>query len=153
MSRRVLIRSRSLETAVAQLEDMVAADYKEIFKQHFDDLEETAQAIEQDAREMAPKLTGKLSISISVHVSHSNRWPGIIATASAKNNGYDYALIQEENEDYSHYGPKEQAHYLSQPFVWYISDLYERLTDKELELPDDLQDISDYEPNPRGKRK
>lgn len=60
---------------------------------------------------------GTLRDSIDIHVSYSPRYPGIIAVATAKNplTGYDYALVQEQNEQYKH-RKGARAHYLAQPF-------------------------------------
>ena len=135
MPRRVIIRSRQLDTVVAQLEVMIAAQWKEIFKQHIDDLEAAAEWITADAQELVPLLTGKLQNSINVRVSKSNRYPGLIATASAKSKkGFDYALIQEENEEFSHEGVR-QAHYLSEPFYNIIDEFFFEWTGKHLQRP------------------
>ena len=136
MPRRVVIRSRDLSTAVAQLEQMVAADYKQIWKEHLDDLEALADWIVEDARALVPVDTGKLKSSIQARVSKSNRYPGIMVSASAKakyNRGFDYALIQEENEKFSH--EIGQAHYLSEPFYKLLDDFYYERTGRHLTKP------------------
>ena len=136
MPRKVVIRRQNLNTAVAQLEAQVRADYKAFLKDHVEMLEELATWIEDDAREIVPVDKGKLRDSISVRVSKSARYPGIIASASAKSKrGFDYALIQEENENFSHVEPG-QAHYLSQPFYSILSDYYYEWTGKQLEIPE-----------------
>ena len=135
MARRVIIRSRELNTAVAQLEEMVARDYKEIWKEHIDDLEFMAEIIVEDAQELVPLDTGKLQRSIQARVSKSPRYPGLIVSASAKDHGYDYALIQEENEDFSH-DEGRQAHYLSEPFYNILNQFYEQYTGQSIEYPD-----------------
>lgn len=136
MARKVVIRRQSLNTAIAQLEAQVRAEYKEIWKQHLDDLVVAAEWIQEDAKAIAPVLTGKLRESINVRVSKSHRYPGIIASASAcSNRGFDYALIQEENENFSHEIPG-QAHYLSQPFYNILDDFYYEWTGKHLETPE-----------------
>ena len=137
MARRVIIRSRSYNTAVAQLEEMVAADYKAIWKQHIDDLEYACESIVEVAQTLVPERTGKLHDSISARVSRSNCWPGLIVTASAFDKGFDYALIQEQNEEFEHYKPDAQAHYLRDAFFGEIEALYSDWTGKEIELPDE----------------
>lgn len=135
MARRVIIRSRDLNTAIAQLEEMVAEDYKEIWKEHVDDLEAAADWIAEDARALAPVDTGKLRDSIQARVSRSPRYPGLIVSAAAKsksNPSFDYALIQEENESFSH--EVGQAHYLSEPFARIIDDFYYEYTGEHLDL-------------------
>ena len=136
MARKVVIRRQNLNTAVAQLEAQIRADYKRIWKEHIDDLEVAADWIESDARAIAPALAGKLRDSINVRVSKSPRYPGIIASASAKSpRGFDYALIQEENEEFSHEDPG-QAHYLSQPLYQILDSFYYEWTGKHLQVPE-----------------
>ena len=137
MARRVIIRSRKLSTAVAQVEEMVAADYKEIWKEHIEDLEAIADWVVQDARVLAPVDTGKLRDSIKAAVSKSPRYPGLMVSASAKakyKKSFDYALIQEENEDFSH--EVGQAHYLSEPFFNLVDEFYFEYTGKHLVAPE-----------------
>lgn len=135
MAKKVVIRRQNLGTAIAQLEAQVRAEYKQIWKDHIEDLEAAAEWIEADAREIVPLLTGKLRDSISVRVSKSPRYPGLIASASAKSKrGFDYALIQEENEEFSHEDVR-QAHYLSQPFFAILDDFYFEWTGKHLTIP------------------
>lgn len=136
MPRRVIIRSRQLNTAVAQLEEMVKADYKEIWKNHIDDLQAIAEWIVDDAKALVPVDTGKLHDSIWARVSKSTRYPGLIVQASAKKKGFDYALIQEENELFSH--DIGQAHYLSEPFYNLLNDFYSEITNMQLQKPDDF---------------
>lgn len=136
MARRVTIRSRKLNTAVAQLEEMVKADYKTIWKEHIDDLEAIADWIVDDAMELVPLNKGKLQASIHARVSKSPRYPGLIVSASAKKKGFDYALIQEENEEFSHEGVR-QAHYLSEPFYNLLDQYYADITNgKHLSKPE-----------------
>lgn len=80
-------------------------------------LERAADHLFSRSIDIVPVKSGELMQSIEVTVSKSPRYPGIIATATARNprTGYDYALIQEENEDYEH-EPPGQAHYLGEPF-------------------------------------
>lgn len=135
MARRVIIRSRQLNTAVAQIEEMVKRDYKDIWKEHLDDLEAIAEWVVQDARELVPLDTGKLLESIHARVSKSPRWPGIIVQATAKDKGFDYALIQEENVHFSH-DIGRQHHYLSEPFYNLVDSFYYEYTGKHLDIPE-----------------
>lgn len=91
------------------------------------DMEDLADEIYANASSLVPYDTWELQSSIQVDVSRSPRYPGIIATASAKNpkTGYDYALIQEENEDYEH-EPGRQAHYLAEPFEKAVQEYFRR---------------------------
>lgn len=87
-------------------------------------LEDTADYIYQEAFARVPVKTGELQDSIQVDISRSPRYPGIIATATARNQktGYDYALIQEVNEDYVH--EVGEAHYLENPFREAVDDFF-----------------------------
>ena len=156
--RRVVIRGKDgIGTDISQLEAMVRQDYDEIMKEHIEDLQEVAEQIQADATYLVPLATGALEASIDVHVSKGYRYPGIIAHASALHEGFDYALIQEENEEFEHtessFNEKGQeviddsvrsAHYLGGPFALNISELYRELTGKELALPANLLHAKDY---------
>lgn len=152
MARRVVIRSRDIGTGVAQLEEMIKRDFKEIYKDHMEDLEATAEAIVERASYIVPNSTGRLASSISARVSNSKRYPGLMVSASAKSHGFDYALIQEENEKFSHgerldlgdEANQRMAHYLGGSFAIEISYLFEELTNRELELPEELEHAKDY---------
>lgn len=145
MARRVVIRSRVLNTAVAQLEELVKKDYKEIWKYHLEDLEKLADEIVEEAITLVPVDTGKLRDSIQARVSKSPRWPGIIVSASAKYRGFDYALIQEENEDFSH--EVGQAHYLSEAFFVSIDNWYYNYSGRVLDVPE-----TNYHPYTKGEK-
>ena len=80
-----------------------------------EELEKTAEKIYDEAVAQVPYKTGKLENSIYVRVSKSKSKPGLVAGASAREHGYDYAGIQHENEDYIH-PIKGKAHYISDPF-------------------------------------
>lgn len=63
-----------------------------------------------------PYDTGKLESSVRVAVTKDKRRPGINASASARSDqGYNYAGIQHENENFSHTKPGAKAHYISDP--------------------------------------
>lgn len=150
MAYKVLIRGgigrkggTSYKTAVKSTERMIREQFNTIWKNHIQDLEEIAEYIEEDAHILVPKDTGKLDSSILVYVTKSKRYPGIIAHAYANSGGkpgpggykgFDYALIQETNEDYSHDDPNESAHYLGGPFVIHTAQLYRELTGEKLKV-------------------
>lgn len=92
------------------------------------ELERVAYDIEQGAIARVPVDTHALQRSIQVTVSHSSRYPGVIATAEAHNihTGYDYAFIQEVNEEYNHPNGG-QAHYLEEPFREAVDEFYQRM--------------------------
>lgn len=147
MARRVLIRDRNANTVVAHMEEMLRAQYQAIYKAHRDKLEEVAEQIESDAQYLVPEDTGTLADSIRVYVTNSNRYPGIIASASAHGrykpgiggySGYDYAMAQEIGEEYSHEKPEASAHYLGGPFVVNIASLYHELTGQPLKVSKDM---------------
>lgn len=146
MARRVLIRNRTLNTDVAQLEEMIKADYKTIWKEHQQDLQDMADRIVDDAKAVVPLDTGKLQSSIQARVSKSNRYPGLIVQASAKKKGFDYALIQEETEWFSHL-PGRTAHYLGGCFARVLDLWYYRRTKQNLVLPESLQNAIDFVEN------
>lgn len=153
MARRVLIRSRDISTAIAQMEEMIKDQYKSIWRDFREDLEDAADIIESNARYLVPKETGALEESIHVYVTNSRRYPGIIASAHALARykpgpggykAFDYAIAQEENEEYSHKTDEESAHYLGGSFAVAMVDLYYDLTGKELELSEKLAHAYDY---------
>lgn len=79
-------------------------------------LSEESKIIYSEAVSEAPYRTGKLERSIYVRVSRDKRRPGLVAGASARVKGYNYAGIQHENELFRH--PKKgKAHYISDPFA------------------------------------
>ena len=91
-----------------------------------EELEKSAQTIKAEAIAKVPYKTGKLERSIYVRVSKDKRRPGIVAGASARSkDGYNYAGIQHENEDYRH--TKGQAHFISEPFNKEVERLKQRL--------------------------
>lgn len=98
-----------------------------------EELDKTAQAIKVKAIAQAPYKTGKLEQSIYVRVSRNKRRPGLVAGASAKSSGYDYAGIQHENTQY-HHPIKGKAHYISDPFNQEVTNLKRRLR-RKLKVP------------------
>ena len=91
-----------------------------------EELEKSAQRIKTDAIAKVPYRTGKLERSIYVRVAKDKKRPGIVAGASARSkDGYNYAGIQHENENYSH--TKGQAHFISEPFNAEVKRLKRRI--------------------------
>lgn len=93
------------------------------------EFEKSAQAIKAKAVAQAPYRTGKLEKAIYVRVSRDKRRPGIVAGASAKSKGYDYAGIQHENTSFNH-PIKGKAHYISDPYTQETNNLKRRLRRK-----------------------
>lgn len=93
------------------------------------ELEKSAQTIKAEAIAQTPYKTGKLERSVYVRVSRNKRQPGLVAGASAKANGYDYAGIQHEATHFDH-PIKGKAHYISDPFNEEVRKLKHRLRRK-----------------------
>ena len=87
---------------------------------------EEAPRIEETAKIRTPEKTGKLKESVKVRVSRDKRRPGLYAQASAKNRGYDYALIQHENRSYNHPNGG-QAKFLESAFVEGVERIERRI--------------------------
>lgn len=91
-----------------------------------EELEKSAQRIKAEAVAKVPYKTGKLERSIYVRVAKDKKRPGIVAGASARSkDGYNYAGIQHENENYQH--TKGQAHFISEPFNAEVKRLKQRI--------------------------
>ena len=97
------------------------------------ELEKSAQKIKAEAIAQTPYETGKLEDSVYVLVSRDKRKPGLVAGASAKDNGYDYSGIQHEETSYDH-PIKGKAHYISDPFKKEVATLKRRLK-RRLKMP------------------
>lgn len=93
------------------------------------ELEKSAQTIKAEAIAQTPYETGKLEKSVYVRVSRDKLQPGLVAGASAKDNGYDYAGIQHEATHFDH-PIKGKAHYISDPFNKEVRNLKRRLRRK-----------------------
>lgn len=87
---------------------------------------EEAPRIEETAKIRTPEKTGKLKESVKVRVSRDKRRPGLYAQASARNRGYDYALIQHENLSYNHPNGG-QAKFLESAFVEGVERIERRI--------------------------
>ena len=97
------------------------------------ELARSADRIYADAVAQTPYKTGKLENAVYVRVSKNKSKPGIVAGASAKSHGYDYAGIQHENTDFKHL-IKGKAHYISDPFNQEIERLQRRIRRKFRDL-------------------
>lgn len=93
------------------------------------ELEQSAQTIKAEAIAQTPYKTGELERAVYVRVSRNKRQPGLVAGASAKANGYDYAGIQHEDTHFDH-PIKGKAHYISDPFNEEVRKLKRRLRRK-----------------------
>ena len=91
-----------------------------------DELEHTAERIYSEAIAQTPYNTGKLESSVYVKVSRSKTKPDLVAGASAREHGYNYAAIQHENENYKH-PIKGKAHYISDPFKKEVDLMRQRI--------------------------
>ena len=98
-----------------------------------EELEKSAQKIKAEAISQTPYETGGLEDSVYVRVSRDKKKPGLVAGASAKDNGYDYAGIQHEETSYEH-PIKGKAHYISDPFKKEVANLKKRLK-RRLKVP------------------
>lgn len=98
-----------------------------------EELEKSAQKIKAEAIAQTPYETGELEDSVYVRVSRDKRKPGLVAGASAKDNGYDYSGIQHEGTSYEH-PIKGKAHYISDPFNKEVANLKRRLK-RRLKVP------------------
>ena len=94
-----------------------------------EELEKSAQTIKAEAIAQTPYKTGQLEKSVYVRVSRNKRNPGLVAGASAKDNGYDYAGIQHEATHFTH-PIKGKAHYISDPFNKEVTNLKRRIRRK-----------------------
>lgn len=98
-------------------------------------IQEEAVKLKAEIIAETPYDTGKLEASVRVSVSKDKRRPGLNASASARSpQGYDYAGIQHEREDFNH--PKKgKAHYISDPFKRATERIEQRLS-REVTLND-----------------
>ena len=91
-----------------------------------EELEKSAPRIKTEAIAKVPYKTGKLERAIYVRVAKDKKRPGLVAGASARSkDGYNYAGIQHENENYQH--TKGQAHFISEPFNAEVKRLKQRI--------------------------
>lgn len=79
-------------------------------------LKEEAPILRSEIIAEIPYKTGALEASVKVRVTEDKRRPGINASASARSKqGYNYAGIQHENEEFEHSKPGAKAHFISDP--------------------------------------
>lgn len=89
-------------------------------------LSEEAQIIYAEAIAETPYKTGKLEKSVYVRVARDTRRPGLVAGASARSNGINYAGIQHETTYFKH-PIKGKDHYISDPFYRGIRRIEKKL--------------------------
>lgn len=95
-----------------------------------EELQKSAEKILSEAIARVPYQTGKLERSIYVRVSKDKHRGGLVAGASARaSNGYNYAGIQHENENFNH-PIKGEAHFVSDPFNKEVERLKARLRER-----------------------
>ena len=87
---------------------------------------EEAPRIEETAKIRTPEKTGKLKEPVKVRARRAKRRPELYAQASARNRGYDYALIQHENLSYNHPNGG-QAKFLESAFVEGVERIERRI--------------------------
>ena len=92
-------------------------------------LTDEALKVQQVAKMRTPVDSAKLQRSVRVSVSKDEHKPGMYASASALNNGYNYAYIQHENESYNHPNGG-QAKYLESAFVEGVERIERRLREE-----------------------
>ena len=79
-------------------------------------LREEAPILRSEILAEIPYKSGALESSVRVSVSRDKRRPGLNASASARSpQGYNYAGIQHENEEFEHSKPGAKAHFISDP--------------------------------------
>lgn len=89
-------------------------------------LEQESGKILAQAKQETPFKTGRLEDSVYVKVSRDKKRPGLVISASARNEGFNYAGIQHENTSF-HHPIKGKAHYLRDPFNRGIRRIKRRL--------------------------
>lgn len=96
---------------------------------------EEAKEMKIECQARVPLDTGRLQSSIYVIVDTKPGNCKIRAGAKAVNphDGYNYAPVQHENEDYSHEDDERGPYYISEPFDFTVEVIRQRL-EKELKL-------------------
>lgn len=121
--------SASVTKSVQKAKKNLTKFLKELDTVPVQELERSAQTIKAEAIAQTPYKTGKLERAVYVRVFRNKRQPGLVAGASAKANGYDYAGIQHEATHFDH-PIKGKAHYISDPFNEEVRKLKRRLRRK-----------------------
>lgn len=106
------------------LEDYLAWVGKNLDKE----VDKLAENIYISALKIVPYDEGRLSAGIYSRRSRSKRKRGIVVGAKAMHKGYNYAVIQHENEEYFHDYPRE-AKFIEKPFDDELEKFYERMRD------------------------
>lgn len=91
-------------------------------------LKEEAPILHGEIIAEIPYKTGALEASVRVEVSKDKRRPGINASASARSKqGYNYAGIQHENEEFKHSKAGAKAHFISDPLDRCIERIQQKM--------------------------
>lgn len=93
------------------------------------ELEKSANVILSNAIAQTPYRSGKLERAVYVRVSKDKNRPGLVAGASAKSNGYDYAGIQHDSRNFVH-PIKGKAFFIRDPFNAEVTNLKRRIRRK-----------------------
>lgn len=95
------------------------------------ELDELSSEMLAEMQRRTPYESGKLESGVYCRRSNSAKTKGIVAGATAMNKGYNYAVVQHENEEFEH-PIKGEAHFVSEPFREgvdrFISNIKRRLT-------------------------
>lgn len=118
-------RTRSVQDARKRLEKFL----KTVDKVPRELLDVYAEKIYNNAVAETPYKTGKLENAVYVRPSKSKTRVMLVAGASARHKGYNYAGIQHENESYNH-PIKGKAHYISDPFNEGTNQMEKELREK-----------------------
>lgn len=114
--------TKSVQRARKNLTDFL----KKLDSVPVEEIAKSAQTIKAEAIAQTPYESGKLEKSVYVRVSRDKKRPGIVAGASARAGGFNYAGIQHEETSYEH-PIKGKAHYISDPFNDEVKKLKKRI--------------------------
>lgn len=79
------------------------------------ELDTLATEMLAEMQRRTPYESGKLEAGVYCRRSRGKNTKGIVAGATAMNSGYNYAVVQHENESFEH-PVKGEAHFVSGPF-------------------------------------
>ena len=117
---------QSVQSAIKDLTRFI----KKLDTVPIEELKDSAVTMKAEMVAQAPYKTGRLERSIYVEVSKDKNRPGLRAGASARSpQGYNYAGIQHENENFEH-PVKGKAFFIRDPFVAETANLKERLKER-----------------------
>lgn len=117
---------KSVQNAIKDLTRFI----KKLDTVPIEELKDSAVTMKAEMVAQAPYKTGRLERSIYTMVSEDTRRPRLRAGASARSpQGYNYAGIQHENENFEH-PVKGKAFFIRDPFVAETAKLKERLKER-----------------------